>query len=84
MELSLISYNYLALSSFFSCGSESSVLRVEALPEEWFEYNNAFATITDFYGKTSTSAIDARGSVEIQDTQRAEGKAEASVGINSW
>lgn len=31
--------------------SEGNVLRVEELPGGWFEYNNAFTTVTEFYGE---------------------------------
>ena len=36
--------------------SESNVLRIEALPEVWFDYNKAFSTVTEFYGGSANIA----------------------------
>jgi hypothetical protein len=35
--------------------SGSDGLRYEELPGEWFDYNKAFPTVTDFYGSLSTN-----------------------------
>lgn len=52
----------------FLCASDSNVLRVEALPGEWFEYNTSFATVTEFYGKMEAHSKSMAG-----EPQKAEG-----------
>ena len=50
--------------------SDSNVLRVEALPEGWFEYNCAFTAVTEFYGKTmrnDSNAVDTSDTMDISD-----------------
>ena len=40
---------------FVSLCSGSNGLRYEELPGEWFDYNKAFPTVTDFYGSSSAN-----------------------------
>ena len=43
------------ISFFVSLCSGSNGLRYEELPGEWFDYNKAFPTVTDFYGSSSAN-----------------------------
>lgn len=44
----------------YSSGIEG--LRYEELPREWFDYNNAFPTVTGFYGTSpSMTRMEAEG-----------------------
>jgi len=49
--------------------SGSAGLRFEKLPEEWFDYNIAFPTVTDFYSKPEGTASES-----LDTTRLAEGK----------
>ncbi len=46
------------LCLYFCLSSGVSGLRLEKLPEEWFEYNKAFPTVTEFYGSAQTATAD--------------------------
>ncbi len=62
------------------------MLRVEALPESWFEYNNAFTTVTEFYAKTANfsstdiATSDAANSSDAMDTSDASGERKTANG----
>ena len=46
---------YLKLPSPLLQCSGNKGLRYEELPGEWFDYNKAFPTVTDFYGSSSAN-----------------------------
>ena len=48
-------------------------LRFEELPDEWFDYNIAFPTVTGFYGSASTESTGDTSSSELDSTRMAEG-----------
>ena len=54
-------------------------LRFEELPDAWFDYNNAFPTVTGFYGSASTKSTTQSqtgvSSAELDSTKMAEGNA---------
>lgn len=55
------------------CHSDSKALRIEKLPQGWFEYNKAFSTVSEFYGRKTESDAEAE---ECCDTlEKAEGNA---------
>ena len=59
----------------YSSGVEG--LRYEELPGEWFDYNNAFPTVTGFYGTSlSTAHTEAEGecSLDLDTSKMAGGK----------
>ena len=70
----------LKLNSIFVL-SGSTGLRYEELPGEWFDYNNAFPTVTSFYSVpaahhtlTETATNGEPSSPDMDTTKMAEGK----------
>ena len=81
-------WQYFYLSLPFS-GIEG--LRYEQLPDEWFEYNNAFPTVTDFYGSSTSSAsltkTSAEPSFDLDTGKMAEGNGYIIImisGVCQW
>ena len=46
--------NFLVNRGIYLCRGQPGV-RTEKLQDEWFEYNSAFATVTEFYSEEDTS-----------------------------
>ena len=46
------------VTKHFFIVSDLNVLRVEAVPPGWFEYNRAFSVVTEFYGNLENTSID--------------------------